>query len=66
MSVALQRARTVRWSVLVLLAVVGLFYVKWYPYYGRAFVAASEHSIGHSILMGDAPCWPVGSCPCRA
>ncbi len=62
MSVALQKARTVRWSVLLLLAVAGLFYVKWYPYYGRAFVAADQHSIGHSILMGDqagapAPSW---------
>jgi uncharacterized protein len=62
MPVASQAARTVRWSVFVLLAVAGLFYVKWYPYYGRAFVAASQHSIGHSILMGDqasapAPSW---------
>jgi len=62
MPVASQAARTVRWSVFALLAVAGLFYVKWYPYYGRAFVAASRHSIGHSILMGDqasapAPSW---------
>lgn len=62
MPVALQTARTVRWSILLLLAVAGLFYVKWYPYYGRAFVAADQHSIGHSILMGDqasapAPSW---------
>ncbi|WP_130617207.1 permease [Dyella amyloliquefaciens] len=54
-------ARTVRWSVFVLLAIAGLFYVKWYPYYGRAFVAASQHSIGHSILMGDAPSAPAPS-----
>lgn len=62
MAAALQTARTVRLSVFVLLAVTGLFYVKWYPYYGRAFVAAAHHSIGHSILMGDqasapAPSW---------
>ncbi|MDQ0010824.1 uncharacterized membrane protein YraQ (UPF0718 family) [Luteibacter jiangsuensis] len=62
MNVALQKARTMRWSVLLLLAVAGLFYVKWYPYYGRAFMAADQHSIGHSILMGDqasapAPSW---------
>jgi uncharacterized membrane protein YraQ (UPF0718 family) len=62
MPAALQKARHVRWSIFVLLAVAGLFYVKWYPYYGRAFVAASQHSIGHSILMGDqasapAPSW---------
>ena len=62
MALALQTARTVRLSVFLLLAVAGLFYVKWYPYYGRAFVAAAHHSIGHSILMGDeasapAPSW---------
>ena len=34
------------------IAIVGLFYVKWLPYYDRAFVAAAHHSIGQSILMG--------------
>ena len=62
MLAAVQTTRTARWSVFLLLAVAGLFYVKWHPYYGRAFVAASQHSIGHSILMGDeasapAPSW---------
>ncbi len=38
----------------VLLAVIGLYYVKWSPYYHRAFVAAGTHSIGHSILSGTA------------
>ena len=61
MAVALQRARTARLSVFLLLAVAGLFYVKWYPYYGRAFVAAANHSIGHSILMGDAAAAPAPS-----
>jgi len=63
MSAALPSARTVRWSTLVffLLAVAGLFYVKWYPYYGRAFVAAEHHAIGHSILMGDAASPPAPS-----
>lgn len=63
MSVALSSARTVRWPVWVffLLAVAGLFYVKWYPYYGRAFVAAEHHAIGHSILMGDAASAPAPS-----
>ncbi|WP_243040075.1 permease [Dyella sedimenti] len=61
MAVASTTARTVRWSVFALLAVAGLFYVKWYPYYGRAFVAASHHSIGHSILMGDAASPPAPS-----
>ncbi|WP_049620544.1 permease [Frateuria defendens] len=50
-----------RLSVFLLLAVAGLFYVKWQPYYGRAFVAASEHAIGHSILMGEAASAPAPS-----
>ncbi|WP_243050451.1 permease [Dyella sp. RRB7] len=61
MPVASQTARTVRLSVFLLLAVAGLFYVKWHPYYGRAFVAASQHAIGHSILMGDAASPPAPS-----
>jgi uncharacterized protein len=61
MPVATQTARTVRWPVFVLLAVAGLFYVKWYPYYGRAYVAATQHAIGHSILMGTAASAPAPS-----
>lgn len=61
MPVALHSTRTVRWSVFLLLAVAGLFYVKWFPYYGRAFEAASHHSIGKSILMGDASSAPDAS-----
>ena len=47
--------------VFVLLAVAGLLYVKWMPYYNRAFVAASHHAIGKSILMGDAAHAPAPS-----
>ncbi|QWT21392.1 permease [Bacillus sp. NP157] len=54
--------RAIRWSIFLALAVAGLLYVKWMPYYGRAFDAAAHHSIGHSILMGDdarapSPSW---------
>ena len=28
-------------------AIVGLWYVKWQPYYGKAFTAAETHSIGN-------------------
>ena len=45
----------------LLIAVIGLFYVKWFPYYNRAFVAASQHSIGKSILMGTAASAPEPS-----
>lgn len=37
----------------MLVATVGLFYVKWNPYYAKAFVAASKHSIGASIVSGQ-------------
>jgi uncharacterized membrane protein YraQ (UPF0718 family) len=40
--------------ILLVIAIAGLLYVKWMPYYGKAFQAASTHSIGKSILMGDA------------
>ncbi|MDR5762552.1 permease [Caballeronia sp. LZ035] len=49
------------WMVFLLIAVLGLFYVKWFPYYNRAFVAASQHSIGKSILMGTAANAPAPS-----
>ena len=45
----------------VFLAVAGLFYVKWLPYYGRAFEAAAKHAIGASILMGKAAAPPAPS-----
>ena len=49
------------WMTCVLIAVIGLFYIKWFPYYNRAFLAASNHSIGSSILMGTAASPPVPS-----
>ncbi|OZI30777.1 hypothetical protein CAL29_22585 [Bordetella genomosp. 10] len=48
-------------AVFVLLAVAGLFYVKWSPYYQRAFVAAEHHAIGASILMGTEAAPPAPS-----
>ena len=38
--------------VLAVLFVGGLYYVKCGPYYHRAFVAASQHAIGASIVSG--------------
>ncbi len=49
-------SRTQGWSfwwkpaLFVLVAVVGLYYVKWSPYYVKSFLAADKHSIGASIL----------------
>ncbi|MDX3908086.1 MAG: permease [Pigmentiphaga sp.] len=48
-------------AVFALIAIVGLFYVKWSPYYDRAFVAAETHSIGSSILTGAQPTPPAPS-----
>jgi uncharacterized membrane protein YraQ (UPF0718 family) len=36
-------------------------YVKWLPYYHRAIVASSTHSVGHSILTGGAAQVPAAS-----
>jgi hypothetical protein len=50
-----------RVAVFVAIAVVGLAYVKWLPYWDRALVAASQHAIGSSILMGKAAHPPAPS-----
>jgi hypothetical protein len=47
--------------LLLAIALAGLFYVKWLPYWDRAFVAASTHSIGQSILTGKATHAPAPS-----
>ncbi len=49
------------WMLFVAIAVAGLFYVKWLPYWDRAFTAAADHSIGPSILMGKAARAPAAS-----
>jgi uncharacterized membrane protein YraQ (UPF0718 family) len=41
------------------LAIVGLFFVKWSPYYAKGFLAAQNHSIGPSIVSGKLPESPV-------
>ncbi len=45
--------------VFLLLAVLGIFYVKWDPYFHKVFVAAAHHSIGASILSGSAAAAPA-------
>lgn len=37
-------------ALFFLVLIVGLWYVKWQPYYGKAFTAAETHSIGKSLL----------------
>ena len=41
-------------AILAVVAVGGLFYVKWLPYYHKAIAASAIHSLGRSILMGSA------------
>src|SRR3546814_16229156 len=48
-------------ALFVLIAVIGLFYVKWSPYYDRVFVAEATHSIGASILAGTSATPPAPS-----
>ncbi|MFI8414998.1 permease [Serratia sp. NPDC078593] len=36
--------------LLLLVAVIGLYILKWQPYYAKALTAADSHSIGESIL----------------
>jgi uncharacterized protein len=45
-------------AVFFVILVPGLYLVKWHPYYLRSFVAASQHSIGSSILTGSAGAVP--------
>jgi len=48
-------------GLLLLIAVVGLFIVKWQPYYLRTLTAAANHSIGPSIVTGTAAAPPMAS-----
>jgi uncharacterized membrane protein YraQ (UPF0718 family) len=46
-------------AVFLALAVVGLYLVKWDPYFHKAFAAAAHHSIGASIVTGTAAAAPA-------
>ncbi|MFD1774902.1 permease [Paenibacillus rhizophilus] len=47
--------------IFLVIAIAGLSYVKWWPYYHKAFKAAAEHSIGSSILTGKEAAAPAPS-----
>lgn len=49
------------WVVVLVTAIVGLAIVKWIPYYHKGTLAAANHSIGSSILMGNAEAPPAPS-----
>jgi uncharacterized membrane protein YraQ (UPF0718 family) len=49
-------------AVFLLIAIAGLTYVKWWPYYHKALDAAAKHTIGSSIISGKnalapSPSW---------
>ncbi len=48
-------------AILTAIALAGLYYVKWNPYFHRTFVAAASHSIGASIVSGKAAAAPAPS-----
>ncbi len=39
-------------AIFVIIAVAGVFYAKWYPYYLKTFVTASSHTLGPSFIIG--------------
>lgn len=48
-------------GILLVIAIVGLYIVKWNPYFHRAFSAAANRSIGASIVSGKAVAAPAPS-----
>jgi len=56
------KPQSLLWPILFMLVlVIGLFYVKWDPYYHKAFTAAAKHSIGVSIITGEVAAAPEPS-----
>lgn len=58
-----QRDSRVAWGIAIftLVALAGIYYAKWHPYYHKAFLAAASHSIGASIVSGRAAAPPAFS-----
>ncbi|OIQ80448.1 putative permease [mine drainage metagenome] len=50
-----------RAMIFTCVAIIGFAYVKWVPYYAKAFLAQSHHSIGDSIISGKAGSAPDAS-----
>ncbi len=48
-------------GLFVLIAVVGLYIVKWSPYWGRAFTVAGSHTLGNPIIYGAEAAPPAAS-----
>jgi uncharacterized protein len=41
-------------AIFIVIALIGLYWAKWNPYYHKTFLAASTHAIGNSIVTGGA------------
>lgn len=41
-------------AIFLVTIIAGLAYVKWLPYYAKAFLAFSHHTLGPSIVSGAA------------
>ena len=50
-----------RIALFLLILLAGEWYVKWNPYYHKAFIAAARHSIGSSIVSGKSDLAPAVS-----
>jgi uncharacterized membrane protein YraQ (UPF0718 family) len=48
-------------GLLLIIAVVGLFIVKWSPYWARAFTVAGTHTLGNPIMYGAEAAPPAAS-----
>jgi uncharacterized membrane protein YraQ (UPF0718 family) len=55
------KSRYAGFIILALVAIVGLAYVKWAPYYAKALYAQSHQAIGDSILSGKSAAAPAAS-----
>lgn len=66
-AVAAARERSLRtqylagFGLLIGIAVIGLFLVKWSPYWARTFQVAVTHTLGASILSGTEAASPAPS-----
>jgi uncharacterized membrane protein YraQ (UPF0718 family) len=61
-SAAARRSDYLRgFGALLLLGILGLFIVKWQPYFFKALHAASSHSLGPSIVVGRGAAPPPPS-----
>lgn len=57
--VRLGRKYMISTLIFFVILVAGEFYVKWDPYYHKAFIASAKHSIGASIVSGKSDVPPA-------